>query len=130
MNLKKKKFQTICISCLVLIISTATFAIGPLDPPGRPGKPKIKNFGKDFCELEWSVPAHDGGAPITNYLVEKSLRYSPFWRKAIETKDVRLEYKITELNEGSTYMFRVLAKNKVGYSEPSENSALVIINDN
>lgn len=41
------------------------------DPPGKPGKPKATNWDKDFVDLEWTKPKDDGGAEITQYVVEK-----------------------------------------------------------
>uniref|UniRef100_A0A0P4W7D9 Fibronectin type-III domain-containing protein n=1 Tax=Scylla olivacea TaxID=85551 RepID=A0A0P4W7D9_SCYOL len=49
----------------------AIIAKNPYDPPGKPGKPKATNWDKDFVDLEWAKPKDDGGAEITQYVVEK-----------------------------------------------------------
>lgn len=43
----------------------------PSDPPSKPGKPKATNWDKDFVDLEWAKPKDDGGAEITEYIIEK-----------------------------------------------------------
>lgn len=36
--------------------------------------PLVKDYDKDFVELEWEKPEDDGGAPITAYIIEKKDR--------------------------------------------------------
>ena len=41
---------------------------------GTPPKPKAlkhKEVGRDSVMLQWEPPIHDGGAPVTNYVIEK-----------------------------------------------------------
>jgi hypothetical protein len=45
------------------------------DQPSKPGTPEIKNFDKDFVELEWTRPSEDGGSPITGYVIEKKDKF-------------------------------------------------------
>lgn len=46
-----------------------------LDTPGQPGVPEIKDYDRDFVELQWTRPQEDGGSPITGYVIEKREKY-------------------------------------------------------
>lgn len=62
----------------------ATEAKNPFDVAGKPGTPKIKDFDRDFVELEWTRPDTDGGAPITGYVIEKKDRFAPDWEECAQ----------------------------------------------
>ena len=93
------------------------------DEPDKPGQPEIKDYDKDFVELEWAKPESDGGTPITGYIIEKKSKSSPTWEKCAEVKGDVNNAKVDDLVEGVPYEFRVIAVNKGGQSEPSLPSA-------
>jgi hypothetical protein len=41
-----------------------------LDEPTQPGRPNILDWGPNHCDLSWTPPESDGGAPITHYVIE------------------------------------------------------------
>lgn len=45
------------------------------DQPSKPGTPEIKDYDKDFVELQWARPSEDGGSPITGYIIEKKDKF-------------------------------------------------------
>ena len=92
------------------------------DPPSKPGKPEVKDYDKNWCQLKWKAPENDGGQPITGYIIEKKDKYSSKWVKHMETKSPKPEAKVQDLIEGQQYNFRVKAVNKAGPSEPSDSS--------
>lgn len=73
-------------------------------------------------DLVWSEPVHDGGSPITSYIVEKKDKYNGVWEKALETAAPLPQAIVSGLTEGNEYQFRVIAVNKAGQSEPSKAS--------
>ncbi len=42
----------------------------PFDVPGQPGQPQVEEITAETADLSWAAPESDGGAPITNYIVE------------------------------------------------------------
>uniref|UniRef100_A0A8C1WEX0 Titin n=1 Tax=Cyprinus carpio TaxID=7962 RepID=A0A8C1WEX0_CYPCA len=99
-----------------------------LDTPSSPQKFEVKDVKKDSVTLCWDPPLTNGGAKITNYVVEK--REST--RKAYTT--VTSNFKVPEatvsnLTPGETYSFRVIALNEKGKSEPQELGVPVVAKD-
>lgn len=43
---------------------TAITAKNPYNEPDPPGKPEIKDWGKNFAEIKWAPPASDGKSCI------------------------------------------------------------------
>ncbi|VVC89475.1 unnamed protein product [Leptidea sinapis] len=101
----------------------ATEAKNPFDVASKPGTPRIKDFDKDFVELDWTRPDSDGGAPITGYVIEKKDRFSPDWEECAQIEGDVTSGKVPDLIEGNTYEFRVRAVNKAGKGEPSDGTA-------
>jgi len=53
--------------------STGVFvAKDPYGKPGKPGTPAVKDVSKGSITVDWDAPTSDGGAEITNYVVEVS----------------------------------------------------------
>ena len=91
--------------------------------PARPSNPqgpmKISDISTDRCLLEWLPPRDDGGSKIINYLVQKcAARSADEWTNV--TRVCRYpKIQVKDLQEGTTYTFRVKAKNSAGLmSEP------------
>ncbi|KAJ8359909.1 hypothetical protein SKAU_G00164340, partial [Synaphobranchus kaupii] len=79
-----------------------------------------------FCEirndsvvLEWLAPLYTGSSAISGYTVEMSKKGSDTWTTVNETA-VRHRYvKVTQLEEGESYAFRVRAQNADGVGNHS-----------
>lgn len=94
----------------------------PWNPPGRPSKPQIKGATRDAMTVYWEPPEDDGGAMITQYVLEKRSRLNRNWRKATTEKIFGTQYRAGCLQEGQEYVFRVAALNEVGQGEFSLTS--------
>ncbi|XP_047102318.1 twitchin isoform X3 [Schistocerca piceifrons] len=99
-----------------------TTAKDPFTAPGTPGAPEPVDWSQNHVDLVWKEPAHDGGSPITGYIIEKKDKYSMMWEKALETESPTPQAVIHGLIEGNEYQFRVIAVNKAGPGEPGEAS--------
>lgn len=86
------------------------------------------NISKTDCDLKWTDPEHDGGSPVTNYVVEKRDVRRWTWQ-TVDTTVKDTKYTVTPLNEGSLYVFRVAAENAVGMSEFHELEDSVLAKD-
>ncbi|UYV65935.1 unc-22 [Cordylochernes scorpioides] len=107
------------------LMGKTVIAKNPFDTPGAPGQPKIEDFGPTLVTLSWTPPANDGGRPITGYLVERREKGSMEWMRATNFPTTETEFTATNLSEGHTYEFRVLAVNEGGPGKPSRSSQYV-----
>ncbi|XP_037070961.1 twitchin-like isoform X2 [Pollicipes pollicipes] len=77
---------------------------------------------EDSVTLRWQLPKHNGGSPITGYLLERRVP-GEGWVKACHATIPGVEFKVMNLTEGTDYEFRVSAKNAAGqgpWSGPSD----------
>ncbi|KHN73749.1 Twitchin [Toxocara canis] len=109
-----------------LTTEKATLAKNPYDEPGKPEAPEVTDWDVDRVDLKWEPPANDGGAPITNYIIEKKSKHAKDWTECGKTAGPECEAQIRDLKQGEEYQFRVRAVNKAGPGEPSDPSRRVI----
>lgn len=100
-------------------------AKNPFDVSSKPGKPEPTDWDKDFIDLEWTPPKDDGGAPIEKYIVQKRDKEGRAWQDAVTVPGDKTKAKVTNIEPGHEYEFRVVAVNKAGPSEPSDHSRTV-----
>lgn len=76
---------------------------------------------KSSISLSWTKPAYDGGCEIIGYLVECKQAAAENWTKCNVPKKLQAtKFLVTGLMDNTEYQFRVMAVNKIGYSDPSE----------
>ena len=99
-------------------------AKNPYDVPGQPDAPEVSELTADTATLTWNPPTSDGGAEITNYVVEMKAGSSIKW--APVKKDIKeTTFVVSGLKEETTYEFRVAAENKAGVGKASPPSKSV-----
>uniref|UniRef100_A0A3Q2NTX7 Titin n=1 Tax=Fundulus heteroclitus TaxID=8078 RepID=A0A3Q2NTX7_FUNHE len=104
---------------------SAVISVRILDTPSAPQNFAVKELKKDSVTLAWDTPVNDGGAKITNYIVEK--RESV--RKAYTTVTSNCtanSFKIEELPEGGIFYFRVCAVNAYGQGQAVETKEIKV----
>ncbi|XP_054161595.1 twitchin-like isoform X2 [Oppia nitens] len=88
---------------------------------GLPGKPTgpldVTDINKNSATISWKPPKYDGGCKITHYIIERKETTHNQWVTATSfCKDTT--FTCQGLNEGGEYLFRVMAVNENGQSEP------------
>lgn len=76
--------------------------------------------------ITWDVPNIDGGAHVSNYIIEKREANMKSY-KTVTTECRKTLYRITGLEEGVHYFFRVLPENIYGVGEPCETAEAVLV---
>jgi hypothetical protein len=95
--------------------SSPSQSVTPATIPAAPSKPSVTRANKGV-QIRWSTPA-DNGSPITGYKVS--------WLKGSQTC-TSSPCTVTNLQNGTRYVFSVSAINAIGESASSENSVQVI----
>lgn len=96
-----------------------------LGPPSKPiGPIEVSGINKTSAKLSWKPPTHDGGSPLTGYLVEKREGRRP-WTKVDKISPELTEFQVTGLTEGADYSFRITPINKLGNGESLETEATI-----
>ncbi|XP_068595757.1 immunoglobulin-like and fibronectin type III domain-containing protein 1 [Brachionichthys hirsutus] len=90
-----------------------------LDSPGPPAHVAVKDVTKNSATVSWDIPENEGGASVKNYFIDiRDIRRQGWTR--LTDKCRRLSYKVSDLEEGGIYFFRVTAENEYGVGVPAE----------
>lgn len=98
------------------VVCRARLKIG--DVPGQPEPPEIKDGSDTEVYVCWSPPKHDGNCHILCYKLEyQKTDDSNF---TVVADNIMHEfYVVRDLEPETSYYFRITARNKFGWSEPS-----------
>lgn len=102
-----------------------TFTVKVLDTPGPPGAITFKDITRGALTVMWDAPATDGGSRIHHYIVDKREASRLAWQE-VSTKCSRQMIRVTGLEIGVPYLFRVIAVNHYGQGEPKEMTEPII----
>ena len=98
--------------------------VGP--PSTRDGPLRIIRVTRNMLAIHWRPPLDNGGSPIERYIIEKREAERSAWTHVgISSPDVTT-YAVTNLLEDQLYIFRVLAENAYGFSDPLSFDTSVI----
>ncbi|TMS06438.1 Titin [Larimichthys crocea] len=98
---------------------SVTFTVKVLDTPGPPGAISFKDVTRGALTMMWDAPTTDGGSRIQHYIVDKREASRLAWQE-VSTKCSRQIIRVTGLDIGVPYLFRVIAVNQYGQGEPHE----------
>ena len=92
-----------------------------------PGAPTsvVAVRGNASLAVTWVAPASNGDSNITDYLVKYSSNSGSTWTTFTDSVSTATSCTVTGLTNGTAYVIKVIAKNAVGISLPSANSAPV-----
>ena len=106
--------------------TASTVVIGSV--PGAPTS-VAGTAGSNQVALTWSAPASDGGAAITDYVVQYATSSGGVYTTFADAVSTALSATVTGLTSGSTYYFKVAAVNAVGtgaYSSASSGVSVAV----
>ncbi|XP_034443525.1 titin-like [Hippoglossus hippoglossus] len=92
-----------------------------LDSPGPPTHIVVKDVTKTSATVTWDIPENEGGATVNNYLVDMRDISRQGWTRLTD-KCRRLSYKVSDLEEGGIYFFRITGENEYGIGVPAETN--------
>uniref|UniRef100_A0A3B5Q3L6 Titin n=1 Tax=Xiphophorus maculatus TaxID=8083 RepID=A0A3B5Q3L6_XIPMA len=96
------------------IDSAPVVAQYPFEPPGPPTNLHVAHATKTGMLVVWGRPANDGGSPVIGYHVESKDQSSILWTKVSRGLLTENQFKMTGIEEGLSYQFRVYAENIAG----------------
>lgn len=91
------------------------------EKPSRPEPPICKQCSSHQAYVQWFSPKYDGNARIFCFCLEYKETLGAEWTKVSDAITQEF-WVIPDLKPSTSYMFRVSAKNKYGWSEASLSS--------
>ncbi|XP_050295068.1 obscurin-like isoform X13 [Anthonomus grandis grandis] len=93
--------------------------------PDEPDSPEVANVSDTEVLLQWKQPKHDGNSPVICYRLEYKLADDMEWTKKADNIDHEF-YLVTGLEPSRTYIFRLAARNAIGWSDSGVPTAPVL----
>ncbi|KAM8752242.1 immunoglobulin superfamily member 22-like [Acanthopagrus schlegelii] len=101
----------------------------PVEPPGTASQPQVSNITKDSMTVSWTPPAHDGGATVLGYTLERRKKGSNMWMQVNKELLTDTKFTVDGLLGDVEYEFRVTGVNRAGAGSPSAVSNSVLAKD-
>lgn len=101
-----------------------TIKLNVQDVPEKPENLEISSIHDSGCHLAWSSPKDDGGSPIDYYDISQYDVEQGKWMKCGRTPTC--EFDVKTLLKDHQYLFKVVAVNKIGESEPLESANSIV----
>uniref|UniRef100_A0AAY4B618 Titin n=1 Tax=Denticeps clupeoides TaxID=299321 RepID=A0AAY4B618_9TELE len=86
----------------------------PFVPPGPPTNLHVGHATKSGMLVQWNRPASDGGSAVIGYHLESKEPSSILWTKINRGLITETQFKVTGIEEGLFYQYRVYAENAAG----------------
>lgn len=96
---------------------STTLSVKVQDSPAVCTNLVLKDVTRGKVTMCWEEPELDGGADITNYIIEKRDSSKRSY-SSVTTKCTEQFYTIEDLSEKTSFFFRVSAENEFGISDP------------
>uniref|UniRef100_A0A8B9J2C6 Myomesin 3 n=1 Tax=Amazona collaria TaxID=241587 RepID=A0A8B9J2C6_9PSIT len=94
--------------------------------PGPPYDVQCFEVRDTSLQLRWEAPLYTGASPVTGYYVDMCEAGSEDWKQLNKQPTVATHMKVSDLETGKCYIFRVRAQNKAGIGPPSLPSDPVV----
>lgn len=107
-------------------VVSVELTLNVIDKPDKPEAVAITEVKKDAVVLEWKPPVDDGGLDITKYSIEKCDPEKMVWIKVADVERHIDSYCVQKLLANAQYIFRIMALNPIGVSDPVESDPVTI----
>lgn len=97
--------------------------------PVAPSQPWVSAVTKESITVNWKEPSSDGGSHVFGYHLQMKDRNSILWQKVNTTVIRATHFKVTNVNAGLIYEFKVAAENAAGIGPISKSSDPVLAID-
>lgn len=101
----------------------------PTAIPDAPSTPEITAVTRESITVAWKEPKSDGGSHVFGYHLQMKDRNSILWQRVNKTVIRATHFKVTNVNAGLIYEFKVVAENAAGVSAFSKTSDAVLAID-
>ena len=106
------------------LASAISNAVTVIAAPTQPTN-VVARAGDKVVNLSWTAPATSNGSAITDYVIEMRKSTDATWTVYADSVSAATSAVVANLVNGTTYAFRIIAKNGAGLSAPSAESTLV-----
>ena len=118
-------FKVIAVNAVGISLPSATSS--PVTPVSVPSGAVLLSVvaGNTTATLTWTAPVSNGGSPITDYIVKRSINGGTTWTRIVRPVSTLTSYAATGLTNGTAYVFKIITVNSVGISLRSATSSPV-----
>uniref|UniRef100_A0A8C5T706 Myomesin 3 n=1 Tax=Malurus cyaneus samueli TaxID=2593467 RepID=A0A8C5T706_9PASS len=109
-----------------LIPTQCNFSVFPC-VPGPPYDVRSSEVRDCSLQLHWEAPLYLGAGPVTGYFIDLCEEGSEEWKQINQQPTASTHMKVSDLETGKCYIFRVRALNKAGVGPPSLPSDPVVV---
>ncbi|XP_017175712.1 myomesin-3 isoform X1 [Mus musculus] len=97
--------------------------------PGPPYDVRVSEVQATSVMLQWEPPLYIGAGPVTGYHVSFQEKGSEEWKPVTPDATSDTHLRVSDLQPGKQYMFRVQAMNSAGLGQPSVPTDPVLLED-
>lgn len=97
--------------------------------PDVPSTPEVTAVTKETITVAWKEPKSDGGSHVFGYHLQMKDRNSILWQRVNKMVIRATHFKVTNINAGLIYEFKVAAENAAGITAFSKASDAVLAID-
>ncbi|CAO2589522.1 Myom3 [Lemmus lemmus] len=97
--------------------------------PGPPYDVRVSEVKATSVMLQWEPPLYIGAGPVTGYRVSFQEKGSEEWKPVTPDATSGTHLRVSDLQPGKQYMFRIQAINSAGLGQPSVPTDPVLLED-
>ena len=98
-----------------------------VETPSAPGHMEVNVSERDSAIITWTAPVHDGGSPLSNYIILAKSSPMARWEEIATVPARSTQYTVNRLQDGQNYYFSVVPVNRVGAGVRTETTRPVAI---